>query len=153
MSIRVFYGDFMKIKIVDKNDIENLYVLNKLFENENSKEEMEIFLKNYNHEIICIAYLDNIAVGYCTGLIIKSICHKNSRLDIETLFVKKEYRKNGIGKALIEFIENEAINKNIVHFHINTNKNNKISKLFYEKMGYKNTEEILLDKTINNIML
>ncbi|MDR0301621.1 MAG: GNAT family N-acetyltransferase [Treponema sp.] len=137
----------MNIKIADENDIENLYELNKLFENENSKKEMEIFLKNNNHEIICIAYSDSIAIGYCTGLIIKSICYKSSRLDIETLFVKKEYRKNGIGKALIEFIENEAKSKNIFHFHISAN--NEKSKLFYEKIGYKNTEEVLLDKTIN----
>jgi ribosomal protein S18 acetylase RimI-like enzyme len=138
----------MNIKIVDENDIENLYELNKLFENENSKEEMEIFLKNNKHEIICIAYLDSIAVGYCTGLITKSVCYKSSRLDIETLFVKEDYRKKGTGKALMEFIENEAKSKNIFHFHINTDNNNEISKLLYEKMGYKNTGEILLDKTV-----
>ena len=138
----------MNIKIVEDEDIENLYELNKLFENDNTKEKMHDFIKNNNHEIICIAYIDNIAVGFCTGLIIKSICYKNSRLDIETLFVKKEYRNKGIGKELIKFMEKIAVSKNIMHFHIITNENNVNALKIYEKIGYKNTGEKLLDKTL-----
>ena len=115
----------MYIKIAEINDLENLYELNRLFGNETTKEEMEICLKHNNHEIICIAYLDNIAIGYCTGLIIKSICYKNNRLDIESLFVKEEYRHKGIGKALIKFMEKEALLRKILHYHIITNKENK----------------------------
>jgi ribosomal protein S18 acetylase RimI-like enzyme len=138
----------MEIKIVDKNDLEYLYELNKLFENDNTKEGMEFHLNQYNHEIICIAYLDNIAVGYCTGLIINSICYKNERLDIESLFVKEEYRHKGIGNALVKFIEKEALSRNINHFHIITNEENIKTVKFYENSDYKKTGEILLDKTI-----
>jgi ribosomal protein S18 acetylase RimI-like enzyme len=107
-------------------------------------------MKNNKPEIICIVYNDNIAIGYCTGLIIKSICYKSCRLDIETLFVKEEYRKTGIGMKLIEFMEKEAMLKGIFHFHINVNSNNNIAKSLYEKLGYKNTNEMLLDKTIDS---
>ena len=138
----------MYIKIADINDLENLYELNKLFENETTKEQMEKYIKQNNHEIICIAYLDNIAVGYCTGLMIKSICYKNSRLDIESLYVKEEYRRKGIGKALIKFMEKETLLKNILHYHIITNKENGKTVKFYENIGYKQTGEILLDKTM-----
>jgi GNAT superfamily N-acetyltransferase len=84
-----------------------------------------------------------------TGLIIKSVCYGSCRLDIESLFIKEEYRKKGIGKALIKFMEKEAREKNILHFHINTNMKNKTARLFYEKLGYKDTGEILLDKTVD----
>ena len=114
----------MKIKIADIHDIENLYELNELFENETSKEEMEEFIKHNDREIICIAYADDVAAGFCTGLIINSICYKNCRLDIESLYVKEEYRNKGIGKALIGFMEQEASSRNIKHFHISTNKKN-----------------------------
>jgi ribosomal protein S18 acetylase RimI-like enzyme len=141
----------MYIKIADINDLENLYELNRLFENETTKEQMEKYIKQNNHEIICIAYLDNIAVGYCTGLIIKSVCYKNCRVDIESLFVKEEYRRKGIGKALMTFMEKEAVSRNILHFHIITNKKNENTVKFYENIGYTQTGEILLDKTyINN---
>jgi ribosomal protein S18 acetylase RimI-like enzyme len=140
----------MDIRIANTNDIENLYELNKLFKNENSKENMEKYISKNNQEIICIAYVDNSAVGYCTGIIIKSICYKNCRLDIESLFVKEKYRNKGIENKLINFMEKEAKSKNILHFHISTNKNNIKAKLLYEEMGYKDTGEILLDKTLNN---
>ena len=141
-------GDFMTIKIADLNDIENLFELNKLMGNETLKEEMEKNIKINDREIICIAYIGNIAVGYCTGLIIKSICYKNSRLDIESLYVKEEYRKKGIGEALIKFLEKEAKIKNILHFHIITDNNNGKAISLYKKLGYNITGEIFLDKTI-----
>lgn len=137
----------MVIKIADENDLENIFELNRLFKNETTIEEMTDHINKNINEIICIAYLNDIAVGYCVGLIIKSICNKNCRLDIEALFVKEEYRQNGIGKELLKFIEKEAFKKNIFHFHIIAG-NDKAVK-FYENIGYVKTEEIFLDKTIS----
>ena len=139
----------MYIKIVDKNDLGNLFELNKMFENDTTVEEMNLFFEQNNNEIICIAYLDSIPVGYCTGLIIKSICYKTKRMDIEALFVREEYRQQGIGKELIKFMEKEASMKMISHFHINTNKDSIRTIKFYEAMNYKTTGEILLDTTVN----
>lgn len=138
----------MFIKIADKKDLDNIFKLNELFENSTTKEEMGKYLDKNTNEIICIAYMDNTAAGYCTGLIIKSICHKNSRLDMESLFVKEEYRRKGIGKALINFMEKEALSRNIAHFHLTTNKENRNAQKLYKNSGYKHTGEILLDKTI-----
>jgi len=138
----------MEIKIVENNDLEKLYELNNLFENNNTLEDMKKYFEQNNHEIICIAYLNNIAVGYCTGIIIKSICYKYKRLEIEALFVKEEYRQKGIGNALIKFIEKEALSKNIKHLHIQTNGENIKTIKFYENLGYNKTGEILLDKKI-----
>jgi len=138
----------MKLKIADISDVDNLYELNKALGNETTKEAMENFLDKNNHEIVCIAYIDNAAVGYCAGLIIKSICHKDSRMEVESLFVREDYRNKGIGKALIDFVEKEASSKNITHFHINTGKGNTSARMLYEKLGYKDTGEILLEKAL-----
>lgn len=138
----------MDIKVANIDAIEDLFELNKLFNNETSIGEMKNFMRINDHEIICIAYIENIPVGYCTGLIVKSICYTNSRLDIESLFVKEEFRKKGVGLSLIKFLEKEARAKNIFHFHIITNKNNEKAKSLYKKLGYSDTGEILLDKTL-----
>ena len=45
-------------------------------------------------------------------------------------------------------MEKEAKSKNILHFHITTSDSNKISRSLYKKIGYKETGEILLDKTL-----
>ena len=139
----------MKIKLIDKNDLGNLYELNKLFGNDNSKENMKKHFEQNQNEIICIAYSDNIAVGYCAGLIIKSICYNTCRLDIEALFVKEEYRQKGIGNSLIKFMEKEALLKNIFHLHLITNQENAKAVKFYENLEYKKTGEILLDKNMD----
>jgi len=136
------------IKIADINDAENLYELNALLGNETSIEGMRELIRQNNREIICIAYIDNAAAGYCTGFIVKSVCHGNCRLDIESLFVKEEYRNKGVGKALINFLEKQAHAKNIFHFHINTGEDNLAAQGLYRKLGYAHTGEILLDKTI-----
>ena len=137
----------MTIKTVDKSDLDNFHKLNNLFGNETSKEEIENHFAQCNHEIICIAYLDNIAAGFCAGLIIKSICHKKSRLDIEALYVRDEYRQKGIGKALINFAEKEAQSRGISHFHILADAENDHAIKLYENLGYAKPGEILLDKT------
>ena len=139
----------MKIKIVEKGDLADLFELNNLFENDNTMDKMEKDLIQNNSEIICIAYLDKIAVGYCVGTIKKSICYKNNRLDIEALFVKEECRDKGIGKALIKFIEKEALTLNIKHFHVSTNKRDKNINTFYSKLDYEITGS-QLEKTFND---
>ena len=138
----------MTIKIAGKSDLESLFELNKLFENDAAKEEMEMLLGKNDNELVAIAYFDGYAAGFCTGLVIRSICYKKSRLDIESLFVKEEYRKKGIGRALVEFIEKEASLRKINHFHITVNKEKTGAIKLYESAGYANTGEILLDKTL-----
>jgi len=83
----------MEVRLAAARDIEELYQLNELFENKTSKENMQQLIIEDNHEIISIAYDSGIAVGYSTGLIIKSICYSDYRVDIEALYVREAYRK------------------------------------------------------------
>ena len=139
----------MVIKIVDLNDLDSLYELNKLFDYETSKEVIEELIKTNDREIICIAYVDNIAVGFCSGLIVKSICYNTGRMEIESLFVKEEYRRKNVASELVKFMEQEAIKRKLFHFHILVNKDNISAIKLYEKLEFNDAGEILIDKTIN----
>ena len=138
----------MRIKIVDLTDLDNLYELNKLFENNTSKEVIEELIKTNDREIICMAYEDNIAVGFCSGLIVKSICYNTGRMEIESLFVRVEHRRKYVATELVKFMEQEAIKRNLYHFHILVNKDNISAIKLYEKLGFNDSSEFLLDKTI-----
>jgi len=138
----------MKIKIAEITDLDNLYELNKLFGNETTKEKIKELIKTNDREIICIIYEGYRAVGFCSGLIVRSVCYNSGRMDIESLYVREEFRRKGIGEALIKFIEKEAIAKDIHHFHIITDENNFKAIKLYKKTGFMDTGEILLDKTI-----
>ena len=45
-------GEYVNIKIADKNDIENIFILNKLFKNNNTIDEMNLYFKKNKNEII-----------------------------------------------------------------------------------------------------
>ena len=138
----------MKIKIADLSDLDNLYELNKLFNYETSKAVIEELIKTNDREIICIAYEDNIAVGFCSGLIVRSICYNTGRMEIESLFVRDEYRRKNVATELVKFMEKEAIKRNLFHFHILVNIDNTSAVKLYKKLGFNDSGEILLDKTI-----
>lgn len=129
-------------------DLESLFYLNKLFGNTTTMEEMKKSILENDREIICISYTNGIAIGYCTGLITRSMCYSDQRIDIEALYVINEYRRQGVGGALIQCLEREAVFQDIHHMHINTDATNIVAQALYEKIGYSKTGEILLDKTI-----
>ncbi len=138
----------MEVRLATTGDAEELFLLNELFENITTVEAIKKSLIENDREIICIAYIDGISVGYCAGLVVKSMCYSDYRVDIEALYVRNEYRKQGIGEALISRLEKEAISQGIYHFHINTYSTNTAAQALYQKIGYTQSGEILLDKTI-----
>ena len=103
----------MEIKIVDINDLDCLFELNKLYGNDKTKEDIENEIKTSKNKIICIAYIDNIAVGFCSGLLKQSIYNSNCGVDIREFFVKDGYGHKGIEMELVKYLEQEAISRNI----------------------------------------
>ncbi len=140
----------MDVRLATINDLDELFFLNELFENTTTKQLMEKSILENQNEIICIAFIDGVACAYATAIIISSMCYENSRADIETLFVRQEYRNQGIGEALIKCLEDELLSRGIVHFHLTTHSGNNVALSLYKKIGYKNTGELLLDKTVDN---
>ncbi len=138
----------MEVRLATANDLDALFSLNELFENTTSKPIMKKSLEENINEVISIAFIDEVAVGYATAIIIKSICYIDNRVDIETLFVKEEYRKQGVGAALMQCLESEIISRGIFHFHLTTHRDNVKAQSLYKKMGYEDTGELLLHKTI-----
>jgi Acetyltransferases len=138
----------VEVRIATIGDVEELFLLNELFENTTTIAAIKKSIIKNDREIICIAYVEGISVGYCTGLIVKSMCYSEYRIDIEALYVRNKYRKQGIGEALISCLEKEAISQGVQHFHINTYSTNAVALSLYKKIGYTKTDEILLDKTI-----
>ena len=139
----------MIIKKADKNDAEKLYDMCKLMGSETTLEAMRENIGKDEREILHIAYDGDYAIGYCTGLIISSVCNRDSRMDVEWLFVREAYRNKGVGGDLIKSVEKEAVSKNVLHFHISTGTENDAAKALYLKMGYNDAEEMILDKTLH----
>lgn len=138
----------MEIRRAKPQDAEELFRLNELFGNTTTLEAIKESLTENNREIVCIAYAGGISAGYCVGLIVDSMCYSEKRVYIEALYVRDGYRKQGIGEALISCIEKEALLQGISHIHITVHSENIRALSLYHKIGYANTGEILLDKTM-----
>ena len=63
-----------------------------------------------DREVVCIAFVDGITAGYCSGLIVKSMCYSENRADIESLYVKEEFRGNWTWKNVLSFKQSQSLN-------------------------------------------
>lgn len=95
---------------------------------------------NIKQEDVFIAFAKaDKPVGYVFGYrqFNKGKIYNKNILVLEALFVEKEYRKQGVGKMLLQAFENwakEKYNDYVIEItYINANKN---AQKFYESMGY-----------------
>ena len=84
---------------------------------------------------------DGILVGYCTDFILNHIHHKATRYALnDAFFVRKQYRRNCVGKNLLKCVENELIKKGVNVWIVSSKCNKPITKLF-DRLGFKKTDE------------
>lgn len=76
------------------------------------------------------------------------MCYSTYYGEISELFVIEKYRKQGIGTALINRIEDEFINNNIFSVLLFTGASNISAQKFYETQGYHKSEEYIYRKRI-----
>ena len=94
----------------------------------------------------------NLIVGYI------SVFYKNSskngyrhqkEIIIDALGVKEEYRNQGIGRKLLEFIKEYAIKHGYTNLKLTVNEENENAIHLYEKLGFK-VKNISYSMSLNN---
>ncbi|HUV46865.1 MAG TPA: GNAT family N-acetyltransferase [Candidatus Bathyarchaeia archaeon] len=103
-----------------------------------SNEEAKKVFSNKNCYFLVAETNDKEIIGY--GYIDKS----KSRIVIEELYVKKEFRRKGIGKKILTGLEN-YLKKNKLRAMVEVFPWNKKAIRFYNKNGYR-TKFIVLEK-------
>ena len=94
-------------------------------------------LWHINPNLFYVAEVNNKVVGYILGTLDWGNGH------IVSLAVKKEFREQGIGKALLKTLEDyyfNVIGCNYIILEVRVS--NKIARRFYYKMGYKDRKLI-----------
>ena len=142
--------DNIKIRLVCKKDLKavtKLFWLLTLYNRKNRPkdevkqrrdEEAEKIFSNKNCYFLVAETNDNEIIGY--GYIDKS----KSRIVIEELYVKKEYRREGVGKRILNELEN-YLKKNKLRAMVEVFPWNKKAIRFYNENGYR-TKFIILEK-------
>ncbi|MBS3079399.1 GNAT family N-acetyltransferase [Candidatus Pacearchaeota archaeon] len=133
-----------RAKPEDAKEISNLRINTiKSFPQDNSKEEMEYVInRNTPKSIIEKIKTREIFNMFEKGKIIGNIGLHETRLT--NFYVDKNRLKQGIGKKLLEFIEDYAKKKGIIKLHLRSTPS---AISFYKKFGYKITK---IEKKMQN---
>jgi len=134
-------------RLAKSSDATELKKLNDLFNGEgsNTAEAIAASLETNAQEIVCVAADGSRLVGYCCGQVMKSMCYSYDYAEITEFYVTEEYRRQGIGRRLFIFTDNEFYKRGITHFHIATGHDNTAAQTLYRSCGYVETA-IMLEK-------
>lgn len=99
-------------------------------------------LKELEHgrEKVFVSETDGIVVGYVHAEIYNTL-YSESLINILGLAVSSDYRRQGIGKALLKHVEDWAKGLGISAVRLNSGGSRKAAHAFYRAVGYDNEKE------------
>ena len=133
------------IRKANKSDANDLLILNEKFNGKQniSKEKIEQSLETNTSEEVFVAVINEKIVGFCCVRIYSSFCYSVSYAEITEIYVDDDFQHSGIGTKIITYVQNYLKDKNIVNIQLFTGGENYSAQAFYEKNGYKKTNEIM----------
>ena len=93
-------------------------------------------------EIVFVAVVDEKVIGYVHAEIY-NVLYFESMVNVLGLVVSSQYRRQGIGKALICKVENWAKSLDIKFIRLNSGATRKDAHAFYRALGFNNEKEQL----------
>jgi GNAT superfamily N-acetyltransferase len=145
-NISIKYSKFSKRYIKIIMELENKRVLENITYGLVASEEEGMLKKN--NDYFYIALNGKNVIGYIIGEIIEkniyNIFPKDiSFLQVNDIYILKEYRNKGIGEKLLKIIEEKAKTNGIMHVLISTaTKDAETIKRFYDRNGYRTWTQI-----------
>lgn len=128
----------VSIRRVSISDYKDIYMLNKelgyLYEEEKVRKKIKYIIEN-KKDIILVAYINNNIIGYIHGSEYE-LLYSDSLINILVFVVKESYRKNGVGTALIDKLEEIAIEKKYSGIRLVSGIDREDAHRFYERNGY-----------------
>lgn len=128
----------VSIRRVSISDYKDIYMLNKelgyLYEEEKERKKIKYIIEN-KKDIILVAYINNNIIGYIHGSEYE-LLYSDSLINILVFVVKESYRKNGVGTALIDKLEEIAIEKKYFGIRLVSGIDREDAHRFYERNGY-----------------
>ena len=139
------------VRIATVNDAEQLETLNNEF---NGKGETKLAsirdsLLNNAQEIVIVNDDGGELTGFICVQMKKSFCYDEYMPEITEVYVKPQYRKQGIAKTMVAFAEEYCRKHYPFHkMELLTGKHNTVAQTAYTNMGYTEDGEIHFVKQI-----
>ena len=132
----------MLIRSAKDSDYEELMGLYNLFVESDrySEHDSDSFHKVLNNpnNFIFIAEDEGAIIGFLTFSVRDVIRYPKQITEVDELFVLEEYRKHGVGKKLMEHMEDKAKELNCHKIFIESSSEREGAHKFYESIGFIN---------------
>lgn len=132
----------MKIRLARESDYKQLMQLYNDFVGEDrySKYNNDSFKKviNSTNNFIFVAEDNGKLVGFATFSIRDVIRYPKQIAELDELFVSLDYRQKGVGKLLMQQVEDKAKELNCYRIFVESQYKHETAHKFYEELGYSN---------------
>jgi diamine N-acetyltransferase len=93
---------------------------------------------------------DNSPAGYIAVTYGYSFEYHGIDALVDEFYIREDYRRKGIGKRTLEFVENYLADEGIKAFHLEVDRQNITAQEVYRKYGFKDHSRFLLTKWITS---
>lgn len=137
------------VRIATVQDAEQLQILNNEFngEGETTLENIRLSLADNKQEVIVVDEQNGELTGFVCVQLKKSFCYDDYIPEITEVYVKPQYRRNGVATAMITYAEEYCKSHFPLHkFELLTGAENDGARITYAKLGYCEDGELHLSK-------
>jgi ribosomal protein S18 acetylase RimI-like enzyme len=120
------------------------------FDKEQTKENLFQFLTDKNLGRAWVIKSDQLLIGYLILAFGFSFEHGGRDAFIDELFLKIEFRQQGIGKMTMDFIQEEASKLGVKVVHLEVERHNEKGVKLYKGKGFKDNGRMLLSKKVSS---
>jgi len=126
------------IRLAQVSDASKLKDLNDVFndDDDTTLTELEASLRENNQEIVVCAEIGTMIVGVCCVQIVRTMCFNWQYANITEVFVREEYRNQGIGTSLMNFAEQELSKMGIKKTFLLVGEQNTKAQKLYLSLGF-----------------
>lgn len=140
----------MTVRLAKPSDARELKALNDALQRLecSSVDYIEEFIGKNRHEIIIVAEFEGKLIGFCCGQKFMSMCDEHDYAEITEIFVHPDYRRNGVGKQLIEYMNNEFKKIGVSRVQLMSGKTNETAHEFYRSVGFNGRWRMYFEKDV-----
>ena len=139
----------MMVRIATTHDAQQLEILNKEFngDGETSLDNIRASLADNRQEVIVVDEQNGELTGFVCIQLKKSFCYDDYMPEITEVYVKPQYRRNSIARAMITYAEEYCKSHYPLHkFELLTGADNDGAQIVYARLGYSEDGELHLSK-------
>jgi GNAT superfamily N-acetyltransferase len=132
-------------------DAEVLAQMNREFNGVNMDPSAVAATLRRSSETVAVAFVGAAAAGFACAQVQESLCYKRPWAELTELYVRSGFRRRGLGRRLVAFIEKELRRRDVGHIHILTGMRNRAARALYETCGYSHNvkrPEVLYEKDV-----